>query len=200
MEPGLLRQNSSRANVTDASRDLGCDPWSIHQPRPPYLAGTLASAGGSIYVGVAYCAMSQFVTLAANSMTLKFWFFVITVYYEKIGHRLKPLVPKFCLDLSVLSKDIVEKQVPAKLKLIVGDAKWWWGSKSSLKIQIEQRLPSPHSPKKGRKLAKYTLRPIFDSFGEKEGQMLFHLNFGAMFGILSSFSISYDPIWYYFHI
>ena len=35
---------------------------------------------------------------------------------------------------------------------------------------------------------------------KKEGQMFFHLNFSAMFGILSSFSISYDPICYYFHI
>ena len=33
---------------------------------------------------------------------------------------LNPLVPKFRLDLSVGSKDIAEKQVPAKLKPIVG--------------------------------------------------------------------------------
>ena len=33
---------------------------------------------------------------------------------------LKPLVPKFCLDLSVRLKGIAEEQVPAKLKPIVG--------------------------------------------------------------------------------
>ena len=33
---------------------------------------------------------------------------------------LKPLVPKFRSDLSVRLRDIVEKQVPAKLKPIVG--------------------------------------------------------------------------------
>ena len=33
---------------------------------------------------------------------------------------LKPLVPKFRSDLSVCLNDIAEKQVPAKLKTIVG--------------------------------------------------------------------------------
>ena len=33
---------------------------------------------------------------------------------------LKPIVPKFRQDLTVRSKDIAEKQVPAKLKPIVG--------------------------------------------------------------------------------
>ena len=37
---------------------------------------------------------------------------------------LKPLVPKFRLHLSVRSKDIAEKQVPAKLKPIV--VKYCW--------------------------------------------------------------------------
>ena len=41
------------------------------------------------------------------------------VYYEKLDHMLKPLVPKFCSDLSVYLRDIAEKQVPAKLKPIV---------------------------------------------------------------------------------
>ena len=45
--------------------------------------------------------------------------FVIRVYYEKLGHMLKPLVPKFRSDLSVRLRDITEKQVPAKLKPIV---------------------------------------------------------------------------------
>ena len=45
--------------------------------------------------------------------------FVIRAYYEKLGHILKPPVPKFRSDLSVRLKDIAEKQVPAKLKPIV---------------------------------------------------------------------------------
>ena len=64
--------------------------------------------------------MSQFVTLGANGNTLKFLFFALTVYYKKLGHMLKPLVPKFRYDLSVHLKDIAKKHVPAKLKLIVG--------------------------------------------------------------------------------
>ena len=63
--------------------------------------------------------MSQFVTLGANGKTLKFCFFVIRVYYEKLGHMLKPLVPKFRSDLFVHLKDIAEKRVPGKLKPIV---------------------------------------------------------------------------------
>ena len=39
---------------------------------------------------------------------------------EKIGHMLKPHVPKFRPDLFTRLKDIAEKQVPATLKLIVG--------------------------------------------------------------------------------
>ena len=41
------------------------------------------------------------------------------VYYEKLGHTLKPLVPKFRLDPFSRLRDIAEKQVPAKLKPIV---------------------------------------------------------------------------------
>ena len=73
----------------------------------------------AIYEGVAYCAMSQFVTLEANGKTLKFWFYVIREYYEKLVHMLKPLLPKFRPDLSTRLKHIAEKQVPAKLKPIV---------------------------------------------------------------------------------
>ena len=42
------------AKVMDASCDLGCDLKPIHQPRPPYQTGALASDGGAIYEGVAY--------------------------------------------------------------------------------------------------------------------------------------------------
>ena len=48
-----------------------------------------------------------------------FEFFVVRVYNEKLGHILKPLVPKFRPDLSARLKDIAEKRVPAKLKPIV---------------------------------------------------------------------------------
>ena len=41
------------------------------------------------------------------------------VYYEKLGHMLKHLAPKFHPDLSAHSKDITAKQVPAKIKLLV---------------------------------------------------------------------------------
>ena len=52
-------------------------------------------------------------------------FFVIRVFYEKLCRMLKPRVPKFHLDLSGRSKDIAEKQVPAKLKAIVVTCYCW---------------------------------------------------------------------------
>ena len=47
---------------------------------------------------------------------------------------LKPLVPKFRLDVYVRVKDIAEKQVPAKLKPIVKSGNlvlllWWLNTK-----------------------------------------------------------------------
>ena len=121
MEPALFRQSSFRAKITDASRDLGCDPWSIHQPRPPYQTGALAPAGGGGQIRmVFFCTMPQFVTLGANGKAIKFWLFVIRVYYDKLCHMLKPLVPKFRNDLCSRLKDVAEKQVPAKLRPIVG--------------------------------------------------------------------------------
>ena len=41
------------------------------------------------------------------------------MYYEKIGHILKPLVPTFRPDLSVRFRDITKKQVLAELKPIL---------------------------------------------------------------------------------
>ena len=63
--------------------------------------------------------MSQFLTLGVNGKTLKFSF-IIRMYYEQLGPMLKPFVLKFRPDLSAPSKEIAEKQVPAKLKPIVG--------------------------------------------------------------------------------
>ena len=48
------------------------------------------------------------------------FFFAIRVYYEKLGHVLKPPLPKFRSDLFVRLRDIAEKQVPANLKPIIG--------------------------------------------------------------------------------
>ena len=48
-----------------------------------------------------------------------FDFFSIKTY-EKLRHMLKPVVPWFRPDPSAHLKDIAEKQVPAKLKPIVG--------------------------------------------------------------------------------
>ena len=56
----------------------------------------------------------------------EFFIFCLRVYYEKIGHMLKPLVPKFRADLSDRLKDIAENQVPAKLKPIVGTFQTGW--------------------------------------------------------------------------
>ena len=53
---------------------------------------------------------------------------------RKIGHILKPLVPKFRSDLSVLLRDIADKQGPAKLKpIVVG----WCVSPPASKIPLQ---------------------------------------------------------------
>ena len=72
MEPALFRKCSSRAKDTKASRDLGYDSWFIDQPRPPYQTGAPASAGGAIYEGVAYFAISQFLTRAPTGVWANF--------------------------------------------------------------------------------------------------------------------------------
>ena len=113
----------------------------IHsQPRPPYQTRVLASTGGAIYKGVAYCAMLQLLTLGANSRTLKFRFFAIRVYYEKLGLILKPLVPNFRPDLFAHLRDIAEKQVSANLKPIVVARI----SNSQEGHQVTRRVPNTH--------------------------------------------------------
>ena len=49
-------------------------------------------------------------------------------------------------------------------------------------------------------LTKSCMLPTFDSFWPKRGQMLFDLNFDAIFGVLSSFSTFYHTICCNFHI
>ena len=52
IQSALFRQSSSRAEVTDASRNLGCDPWSVHQSRlPPTLTSRSATGGAQIRRG-----------------------------------------------------------------------------------------------------------------------------------------------------
>ena len=46
LAPAQFGQCSSRAKGYGCQSWLGRDPWSIHQPRPPYQAGALASARG----------------------------------------------------------------------------------------------------------------------------------------------------------
>ena len=93
----------------------------IHSSAPPILPNRSAGlCRRVIYEGVAYCAMPQFLTLGANGKAMKYAFSVIRLCYEKIGHMLKPLMPKFRSDRSARLKVISEEHVPAKVKPIVG--------------------------------------------------------------------------------
>ena len=56
----------------------------------------------------------------ANSMTLNFLLLLLLGVCCKNNSQLKPVVPTFRPDLSVRLKDRAEKQVPAKLKPMVG--------------------------------------------------------------------------------
>ena len=58
-------------------------------------------------------------SITSQRQDCKILIFVIRIYYEKIGHMLKTLVPKFRSDLFVRLRAIAEEQVPAKLKPIV---------------------------------------------------------------------------------
>ena len=78
-------------------------------------------AEGYVYEGV-YSAMSRFsIRSQWQDPKILLLFFVIRIYNEKLRHRLKLLVPKFCSDLSARLKHIADKQVPVKLKPIVVD-------------------------------------------------------------------------------
>ena len=59
----------------------------------------------------------------------------------------------------------------------------------------------PHVGRKKSKIGKIPdLANFRQFFCHKEGEMLFDLNFDAIFGILSSFSIYNDSICYHFHV
>ena len=90
MEPARFRQSSSCAKVTDASSDLGCGPWSIHQPRPLYQTGEPASAGGVHIRRGGLLRHVAILNIRSQWQDSKFPFFVIRVYYEKLGYKLKP--------------------------------------------------------------------------------------------------------------
>ena len=96
--------------------------WSIYQPRPRSQTGALASAGGfrTKAYSVTYCAMPYFLHYEPMTKPWNFDFLLRREYYEKLRHMLKPLVLKFCPDLSIRLKDIAEKQFPARQKPIVG--------------------------------------------------------------------------------
>ena len=85
MEPSLFGKSSSHGKDTDASRDFGCDPWSIDQPHPPYLARALASAWGAIYEGVTFCTMSQFLTLGNQWQDLE----ILIFCYKRIWWKIR---------------------------------------------------------------------------------------------------------------
>ena len=74
------------------------------------------------------------------------FFFVIRVYYEKLGHMLKSLVAKFRSDLFVRLSDIAEKQVPAKLKPTVGDNSDDGPGPSSMELRRVKRPWSQYWP------------------------------------------------------
>ena len=67
------------------------------------------------------------------------------------------------------------------------------------KFKSNNNLP-PFCQKKLSKVGKTTDLEFQQSFDQKEGQMLFGLNFEARFGILLSFCIFLDPFWYDFHM
>ena len=60
MEQALFRQSGSRAKVTDASRDLAAILYPFISPAHLTKKGRWPLPEGSIYDGVACCAMSQF--------------------------------------------------------------------------------------------------------------------------------------------
>ena len=68
--------------------------------------------------------------------------FAIRVHYGKLGHILKPLVPKFRPDLLARLRGIAEKQVPAKLKPIVEANNFNVKLKSRVSVPIAQKFNS----------------------------------------------------------
>ena len=53
------------------------------------------------------------ITIQLQNPEILLLFFVMIVYYEKLGRMMKLIVPKFYSDLSVRLRDVAEKQVPA---------------------------------------------------------------------------------------
>ena len=121
MEPAQFRQISPYEKVMDASRDLGC-AWSlIHSSAPPTLPNR--SAGlcrrGHIRRGGLLRHVAIFSIRSQRQDPEILFLFIIGVYYDKLGHILKTLVPKFRPCLFARFRYIADKQVHAKLKPIV---------------------------------------------------------------------------------
>ena len=112
MAPALLRQRSSCAMVTAAGRDPGCDPWSIHQPRPPYQTGVPISAGGVRIRGGGLLRHVAILYIRGQWRDPEISIFCSKIVLRKFGRMLKTLVPKFLSDLSASLQGVDEKQVP----------------------------------------------------------------------------------------
>ena len=122
MEPALFTQSSSRAKVTGASHDLVCDPWSIHQPFPPFQTMALGSAVG---VHIQRCGLLRHA--AIFNITSQWQDPEILIYcYNSIWWKIGPHVETPCAQVSFWStcpfKRYRGKRIPAKLKPTAGDA------------------------------------------------------------------------------
>ena len=70
-----------------------------HGSQPKSRLATVTSAQELLCLNRAG-SMPYITTQWQDPKILIFLFFAIKIYYEKLGHVLKPLVPKFSLDLS----------------------------------------------------------------------------------------------------
>ena len=90
--------------------------------------------------------MSQFLPLGADGKNLIF--FAIRVYYEKLGHMLKPLVSKFRPDLSARLKNYRRETGPREAEI---------DRSSALGALLVWRAPSGHRVDEGQGVARQTL-------------------------------------------
>ena len=106
------------SKVTAASRDLGCDKWSIYQSRLPFQTGALARASAvtsALFFFKHYELMFNIARFHIREVRM--WFFDFFCYKNTLGNiRSHAETPcsKFCPDLSVRLKDIAEKADPRK--------------------------------------------------------------------------------------
>ena len=122
--PAALGQCSSWAETTVAS---GCrlhNLQSIHTPVSPVMPNRIAGLQTrGLYEGAAQRPTSYFLTLRVNGKSLKFWLFVISLYYKKLGRHLKPLLSKYPPDPLGRLENMPEKVYYTELKPIAGSQK-----------------------------------------------------------------------------